>query len=296
MPAVDAQHQRGTRQVQQVLRREHVVGAVGRAAHGQPGAVAFGEGHLLAARDLARQVVEQVLQRVRCHDVAHDHTGAGLRQAQFHHLQPQAVGHGHEIAAGIGRAADAARRRASLVDLGLHAVAAQSLEHRRAKRCAGLRQYAVLAVAPLDAHDLGALAQQGGRAGRPGGRGRVAELQGLQALKIAREAGADVVHRVGRVAVEPALDLACFVTSGQPDQRGEQRHRQRGPQGAPPPVGAPALNQAGRSKCVHRTRCSSAGSCARQRASTPASSSASTTASPSGCTPSTRPQGSTSMV
>ncbi len=119
-PAVDTQHHRVSRQIEQLLRGENATGAPHGAVQRQPGAVGFGERDLLAAHQVRRHQLRQHLaQRVRGHHIPCELPTVDLRQAQFHDLHAKAVGLRQVVAAGIGRAAHTAGVRARQSDVAL---------------------------------------------------------------------------------------------------------------------------------------------------------------------------------
>ena len=219
--------------------------------NGQTRAVGFGERDLVVELQLApQQAAEHFWQSISGHQKTSRQTAAGQGQAHLHDLHAQAVGHGYEVAARVGRTAQAACRGAGLTDLGERHVASHALKHGRAKRRVGVRQQPLCIVAPLQPNQLTVLTQQGGCLGTPEvGRGFI-EMQGLQALHIAHQAVVQVTDGFVHVTLQPVLHLTGFIQTGQPNQHGQQGHHQQhqnAPQRTPAPrrryPTAPALAQ-----------------------------------------------------
>ena len=227
-PAVHAQHQRGTGQIHQLLGAEHPVTAAGGAAQGQAGAIALGEGDFIIAHGhVTGQPVQHFLQGVGGHQVSQRLARTLQGQAQLHDLHPQTIGKRHKVAAAIGRAAEAAGRGTGQQHFSLGIEAPQVVKHRRAKRGVHLRAQLQRTVAPFNTHEFAVLAQQAGGIDRPGVGRRVAVLQGLQALHIARERGTHVAHGFGGITLQTTLHFGRFIHPGQPDQHGQHGHHQQ---------------------------------------------------------------------
>ena len=301
VPAVHAQHQRGARQVEQLLCREHARAAPGGAQHCQPGAICLGERGLLAAGQVVPyQVHQHLLQGIGGYQKTRGAPGIGEGQAQLHHLRAQTVAMGLKIAARIGGCAQPARVGTGQGRIGMRSLPAGVVPRHGTVGRLGIGAQTQVDIPPLDAYQFTALAQQFGRIDFPGQQTRVARLKCLQTLHVARERGADVGARVGGIPLQPGLHLAGFVAPGQPyqgDQHGHHQDHQQGPQRPPAPCAAPALPGSAMTRWHHhRTRCSSAGSCARTWRTRPASSSPSTTPGPCASALTISPQGSTSML
>ena len=247
VPAVHAQHQCAARQVQQVLRGKHARPPARRAQHRQPGAVGLGEGGFLAAREVVpHQVRQDVLQRIGRDEIPQGAAAGRQRNTQLHHLRAQAVAMGLKVAAGIRRPPQATRVGAGDGEVRLATFAQPHVPGHRAVGRLHMGAHAQVGIAQLNAHQLAPVAQQVGRLDLPGQVARVVTGQGLQALQVVRQRGADVRDCIGRVALQARLHLAGFVAPGQPhhgDQHGHHEQHQRGPQRPAPPGATPALQQ-----------------------------------------------------
>ena len=132
-PAVHAQHQGGTRQVQHLLRVVKPVAPHGCAGDGQARAVGFCERQALPARELrAGQLLQNFLQRVGGQGVTRQPAFHHERQAHVDQFEPQAVELRCEVTAGVGRHADPHRGVAGLGDFKINRFTAHTLKHRGA--------------------------------------------------------------------------------------------------------------------------------------------------------------------
>ena len=148
-------------------------------------------------------------------------------QAHVHHLQPQATRLRHIDAAAVARPALTPRHGAGLHQLGL---ALQSWHARKcwgAKRGVHARDNAHVGITPFQPQQLTVIAQQQSRVLQPRQRAAIDKLQGLQTLHVAGEAGANVVDRIGRIALDARLQLRHFIASRQPHQGAEHGQHQR---------------------------------------------------------------------
>ena len=229
-PAVDAQHERDARQVDQLLRSEDArAGATAHADDGETRAIGLGKGDLLAAcKRRAEQLGQHVAQAIGRNQIT-----ALDRHAQLHQFDATAFGHRHVVARRIGRCHQLAGSRAGQCDIVLLAAACDLVEDAHAVRGFEHGQRHQTRIAPLQPDHLAVLAQQRCCLGWPrciAWRVLRGQPQRTQALNVALQAGAQISYCVGGVAIERGLGLLDLMAPRQPDHGAQQCKHEHGEQ------------------------------------------------------------------